>query len=286
MAKPIKITVKAKDTDGQDAPTVEDLLSQIQDFVDVLHGVENAVTDENGELVWRVTDITRNSPFTFEVTPYSKTFGVNIDSRATKVVETTAKGLSQITESGTRPTYFDDTVMKKAERVNNRLTNGLIETKFDFSQYKDAPLLEITANVAKRTIQHIQEIKDPVLVKHTELGSVEGFIVRVGRDGYKRPLIWIESRLDKQEIKCIPSKGKGFLQVGDHKVSEVLEGMRVRVNGLIHYKNLEQVENIEVENFQIFEPDSELPDSKSIVSPNFTSGVEASEYLEALRKDE
>ena len=286
MAKPIKITVKARDTGGLDAPTVEDLLSQIQDFVAVLHRVEEAATEDPVELVWRVTDITRNSPFIFEITPFASTFGTNIDNRAAEVVGTTAKGLVHIAEHSTRPVYFDDSVMKKAELVNNRITNGLVETKIDFSEYEDVPPVEITPKVAKRTIQHIAEIRGPVLIKHRELGSVEGFIVRVELDGYKRPLIWIQSRLDQQVIKCISSKGEGLQKVGDYKVSEVLKGMRVRVNGLVHYKSLEQVENIEVENIEVFEPDSHLPDSHSIVSPNFTSGVEASAYLGALREDE
>ena len=141
----------------------------------------------------------------------------------------------------------------------------------------------ITPQVAERTIQNISKIR-PVPAKHRELGAIEGFIIRVALDKSDKPLVWIRSRLDQKIIKCVAVEG-GLQQIGDYRVAEVLKGMRVRVNGLIRYKNPEQVESIEVENIQVFKPDSELPDSHSIVSPNFTSGVEASAYLEALRED-
>ena len=45
MTKPIKVTVSGTDYRGGDAPTVEDLLAQIKDFVHVLREVEDAVSD-------------------------------------------------------------------------------------------------------------------------------------------------------------------------------------------------------------------------------------------------
>ena len=103
-------------------------------------------------------------------------------------------------------------------------------------------------------------------------------------DGYGRPLVWIRSRLDNQFIKCISNDG-GLDRIGHYEVAEVLRGLRVRVFGTIRYKNIEQVESIDVEGVQVFATDHELPDSDSIVSPNFTSGVESSAYLKALRED-
>ena len=281
MAKPIKITVRARDTGGQDAPTVKDLFCQIQDCVSVLQRVEEAAMGNDAALVWRVTDVTKNSPFTFEITPSAQTFGMNIDHRAAKIVAATAEGLGQIRTRDECPPYFNDAVINDAEKINSRLTNGLAETSLDFSAYNNAPPLVITPQVAERTIQNISKIKP---AKHRELGAIEGFIIRVALDKSDRPLVWIRSRLDQKIIKCIAVEG-GLQQIGDYRVAEVLKGMRVRVNGLILYKNPEQVESIEVENIQVFKPDSELPDSHSIVSPNFTSGVEASAYLKALRED-
>ncbi|MDE2814369.1 MAG: hypothetical protein OXM01_15165 [Gemmatimonadota bacterium] len=285
MAQPIEITIKGTDTDGEDAPTVEDLLSQVQDFVFILHGVERAVAEDGREeLVWRVTNATKNSPITFEVTPFPKTHGINVDRRAATVVEATAKGLVQISECRDRPPNFTDEVIVRAERINSRVFNGLSKTNINFSNYDDVNQIEITQSIAKRTIEYIAKFREPAPIKHREIGSIEGFIARVELDGYGRPVVWIRSRLDNQFVKCISNNG-GLDRIGHFEVAEVLRGLRVRVFGTIIYKNIEQVDNIEVESVQVFAADHELPDSDSIVSPNFTSGVESSAYLKALRED-
>ena len=285
MAQPIEIAIKGTDVDGEDAPTVEDLLGQIQDFVFILHGVERAVAaDGREELVWRVTNATKNSPITFEVTPFPRTHGMNIDRRAATVVGATARGLSQIAECRDRPPYFTDDIIEKAERINNRVLNDLSGTNIDFSNYDDTGQIRVTQDIARRAIDHIAGFREPAPAKHRELGSIEGFIARVEVDGYGRPLVWIRSRLDNQLIKCISNDG-GLDRIGHYEVAEVLRGLRVRVFGTIRYKNIERVESIDVEGVQVFATDNELPDSASIVSPNFTSGVESSAYLRALRED-
>ena len=233
MARPFNITIRGRYPDGDDAPTVEDLLDQIKDIVTVLRGVEEAISDDgHGELVWRVTDAKKQSPITFEVTPFSKTFGKNIDNRAKQVVSATASGLALISETGERPNYFTDDVMKQAERVNFRVTSGLAKTTLDFRNYGDVPNIELTPESARRTIENIAVIKAPGPIKHRELGSIEGFVARIELDGYGRPIVWIRSRLDRQVFKCI-SNDHGLDRIGHFEVSEVLKGMRVRVHGLI-----------------------------------------------------
>ena len=192
MAQPIEITITGNDTDGEDAPTVEDLLSQIQDFVFILHGVERAVAEDGREeLVWRVTNATTNSPITFEVTPFPKTHGMNIDRRAATVVRETAKGLVQISECPDRPHHFTDDVIEKAERINNRIFNGLSETNIDFTKYDDLEPIRVTQGIAKRTIDHIARFREPAPKKYRELGSIEGFIARV-----ENRRVWSATRLD------------------------------------------------------------------------------------------
>lgn len=130
----------------------------------------------------------------------------------------------------------------------------------------------------------IAEIKKPAPIAHKELGSIEGFITGIEIDGFNRPIIRLRSRLDGQEVKCV-SNGHGLDRIGHIEVGEVLKGLRVRVYGLLNYKDLEQILSMEVERVHVFEPDSELPEPDSIVSPNFTEGKEAVAYLETLRTD-
>ena len=285
MAKPIKIMVRGSDSRGDDAPTVEDLLFQIQDLVSVLHGVECALADDGKvEIVWRVTDATKNSPLIFEVTPYPKTYAMNIDQRAESVVTATAKGLEQIATTGERPMYFSDQVIDRAKRVYARVTNGLGETRVDFSAYNAAPDLAVNRQSAKNFIERIVQLRAPLPIAHREIGSLEGFVAKVELEGFQRPIVWLRTRLDGQIVKCIARNG-GLDRIGHFEVMEVLKGLRVRVHGLLHYKSLEQVYSIDVEGVHVFEADRELPEAVSIVSPGFTGEIEASAYLEALRRD-
>ncbi len=285
MTKPIRITVSGTDHRGGDAPTVEDLLAQIQDFVFVLREVEDAVSGEGAdEIVWRVTNATKNSPLTFEMTPTPKRHALNIDMRAEKVVQATARGFAQLAQTGERPAFFTDQVVDRAAKVYARVTNGLATTVVDFSDYDNAPNLNATPDSARDVARKLDAVKRPAQIAHRELGSLEGFITKVELDGFGRPLVWLKSRLDGQVVKCI-ADDKGLDRIGHFEVSEVLKGMRVRVHGLINYKDIELIASIDVEGVHVFEPDENLPDHNKIVSPNFTKGVEASEYLERLHSD-
>ena len=285
MAKPITISIEGKYTDGRDAPTVEDLLNQVQDFVSILHQVEAAFADDGSqELVWLVTNATRNSPITLEVTPVPSTFGMNVDRRAANVIDATARGLYKLSESSEPPVYFNDAAIASAERVNSRVTNGLATTTIDFREYERAPIIELTPENAIQAISNIKKNRSPKPIAYRELGSIEGYIARIEIDGFGRPLIWIRTRLDNELVKCV-SRNHGLDRIGHLEVSEVLKGLRVLVHGNIHYRDLEEIRDIDTEGVQIFPPDHALPDKDAIVSPNFTSGIEASEYLRALRED-
>ena len=282
MPKPIIFTVRGTDRFGDDAPTVEDLLGQIETWIDVLHNVEAAIADTSkAELVWRVTDARKNSPLTFEVTPFPATFGMNIDQRAQKVVSAAAMGVKHLTETGERPLYFTDQTIDRVERIYARLTNGLAQTTVDFSYY-DAPNFEATPEIALRSIEQITATRAAAPVPHRELGSLEGFINKVELDGYGRPIVWLRSRLDGQEVKCV-SDEDGLSRIGHLEVSEVLRGLRVRVYGLIHFKDLERISSIAVETVHVFQPDETLPGPADILDPDITRGMESCAYLEALR---
>lgn len=285
MASPIKITIQGKTSLGVDAPTVEDLLSQIQDFVAVLRGVEEAVADGHGEEIeWRITDVTKNSPLTFEVTPFPKRHAMNVDNRAQEVVAATATGINALMRGEGRPLYFSDTLIGKVEKVVDRVANGLAETTIDLSAYRGVPQINVTKASAPSALNNLHQFRSPEPISYRELGSVEGFITKVELDGYHRPIVWLRHRIDGQMVKCV-SKDRGLDSIGHYEVAEVLKGLRVQVFGTINYKDLEKIASIEVDGVHVFGEDSELPDIADIVAPGFTTGIEAVEYLRRLRED-
>ncbi|MFC4671517.1 hypothetical protein ACFO5X_23390 [Seohaeicola nanhaiensis] len=285
MANPIKITIKGSSFLGGDAPTVEDLLSQIQDLVAILRGVEDAVAEGRGEEIeWRITDATQNSPLTFEVTPFPRQHAMNVDSRAQTVIAATAVGIKKLAEGGPRPLYFSDSVISKVERVFERVTNGLMETTVDVSEYDSAPMISATKATARSALVNLHRFRAPEPISYRELGSVEGYIAKVELDGHRRPIIWLRHRLDGQMVKCV-SRERGLDRIGHYEVAEVLKGLRVQVFGMIAYKDLEKISSVEVEGVHVFPEEVDLPDIGDIVAPGFTDGVEAVEYLRRLRED-
>jgi hypothetical protein len=286
MAAPIKITVKGTRDDGLDAPTVEDLIAQIQDFVSVLQGVETAIAEgRKAEIVWRVTKVTTNSPVAFELTPCARQYGMDIDNRAKQVVVNTSLGFQTLANSGERPAYFTDAVITKAERVYKRVTNGLAETTIDFSGYDAVNPISISKQDAMKSIKHIAALKSQPALPYRELGSAEGYITKVEKDGHHRPIVWIRTRLDDQEIKCV-ANGDALSRIGLIAVERVWEGIRVRVFGELHYKALGKLEKIAADTVQFFEDDAKLPALDAIVDPNFAAGVESVEYLRRLREND
>ncbi len=100
MAGPLKIRIQGSDA-LDDAPLAEDFLRQITDFLDVLKGVEEAISGESGAVLrWRITNASRRSPVEIEATPFASEFGVNIDQRAQIVEAAFANGLTQIAAGG------------------------------------------------------------------------------------------------------------------------------------------------------------------------------------------
>jgi len=285
LTKPIRITVIGADNRGDDAPTVQDLLSQVQDQVDILREVEEAISsDGTGEIVWRVTDVTKNSPITFEITPYPQTYGMDIQSRANDVVAATANGLQTLAEGGERPPHFTDKVLKKVGNLNRRVTNGLSGSRVDFSDYNNSPVYEVDHNSANNTVKKLAGILTPLHRPHREIGSVEGYIKTVGRDGFGRPILTLTTRVDGNDIKCVSSEG-GLDKIGHLEVGKVIRGMRIRAHGLLLYKSPELLERIEVERVELFERKNGLPDLQDLVDPEFTGGIEAVEFIRMRRDD-
>ena len=285
MTEPIKIIIRGTNTEGTDAPTVEDLLNQIQDFVSVLRGVEGAIADgAKNEIVWRVTDASKNSPLTFEVTPFSKSHAVNVDTRAQAVINATSLGFQSLAQGTDRPMYFSDALIAKTEKIFERVANDLSATTVDLAGYHEAPDIQVDKVAANIALKNVREIRNPATIPYRELGSVEGFISKVELDGHKRPIVWMRHRIDGQMVKCI-TKGAALDRIGHYEVAEVLKGMRIQVFGVIYYKDIDKIDHVDVDGIHVFDADDQLPSIRDIVDSNFTGGVEASKYLRGLRED-
>ena len=282
VAKPIKIMIKGSDNHGNDAPTVKDLLTQILDHLEILCEVETAIFGKGQEqLEWRVTNLTKNSPLSVEITPSPKVYGTNIDNRANEVVNATSQGFQELKRGGKRPKYFTDSILKKIEGVNKRVTNGLSDTEVDFSKYKNTTNFSINPNLARAIIKRIETLKTPTPAPYREMGSVEGYVKNIGHDG-KRAFIILNARIDGRDIKCTSSDA-GLDKIERLLVGEVIKGLRLRVFGILHYKVLGVIDRVDVDRVEQFTPRDQLPTIEDLIDHDFTNGVDSVEYIRRMR---
>jgi hypothetical protein len=179
-----------------------------------------------------------------------------------------------------RPSYFTEPVLEKAERLFERVTNGLSLTKIEFGD--DLPSIEITPSEAKLAARNITAVRKPKEKPYREIGSLEGALQRVERDGYGRPLLYVKLRVSGETVKCITG-GSAQSEVERHEIADIWKNKRVRVFGTIYYKALGQITQVEADAVQFLRPREELPRANDIIDENFTGGLKSEEYLERLR---
>ena len=280
MSDPIRFTIRAQNAET-DAPTVEDLLAQIGDWNSILRGVEEAIAEDGAsEIEWRVTGANKNSPLAFEFTAFPRRHGMNIERRTKQVKEGISAGLSVLRAKPERPSYFTEQVLEKAERLFERVTNGLSLTRIEFGD--DLPTIEITPSQAKLAAKNVTAVREPKEKPYREIGSVEGILQAVERDGYGRPLLWIKLRVSGETIKCI-ARGGAQSEVEHHEIADIWRNRRVRIFGTIYYRALGQITQVESDAVQFLRLREELPRASEIVDENFTGGLKSEEYLERLR---
>jgi hypothetical protein len=280
MTEPIRLTIRAQNAET-DSPTVEDLLAQIGDWNSILRGVEEAIAEDGAsEIEWRVTGASKNNPLSFELTPFPRRHGMNIERRTKQVKEGISSGLSVLRSKPERPSYFTEQVLERAERLFERVTNGLSLTRIEFGD--DFPTIEITPSQAKLAARNITAVRKPKEKPYREIGSIEGILHGVERDGYGRPLLWVKLRLSGETIKCI-ARGSAQTEVEHHEIADIWKSRRVRVFGTIYYKAPGQITQVESDAVQFLRPREELPRASEIVDENFTGSLKSEEYLERLR---
>lgn len=279
MSRIVRLWIKAR---GEiSSPTVDDLLDQVRDSFDILKGVEEAIAEDSGRAIeWRVIGATSNSPISLEVAPFSKDFAVNIDQRVEIVTERTALGLHQLQVSGERPPDFTNRVLGKAEKLFERVTNGLAQTTIDFGPH--LPPIELTPMVARAAAANVRIVLYPPNKPYKEQGSIEGTAESIERDGWGHPVLWLRHRLTGESVKCFVS-GSALEELETHQIRDIWRNRRVQAYGTLHFKGLGLLSRVDAISVRFLRGPSELPALNDIVDENFTGGLSSEEYLERLR---
>lgn len=283
MPKAITVTIIGPADHGVDAPTVDDLLGQVRDFVGVLREVEQAVeADGANKLVWRVTDASMNSPIRFELTPYGSGPAAALAARAVLVEETTIAGLRSLRKGNPRPPYFTAEAVARARRLHSRALDGLSGTIVSVEDDAYAVVIDpAAARDFEKTMVRAQALAS---VPYTEMGSIEGYVTKPELDGHHRAILRFKARLGGAEIKAY-ARDNAFRQVEALTLSQVWHGVRVRVYGKISYKSLGEVEQINATGIEILDK-IDLPGIDDIIDRNFTGGLSTHDFIRELRRDD
>jgi hypothetical protein len=267
---------------GTDAPTVDDLIDQVRDYFGVMQEVERALAaDGVNAIEWRVVSATTSSPIEFVIAPFPREYATNIDARVDATVEAASRGLQLLQERAEDPPFFTEKAIERAQRFFSRVSNGLSRTRV--SHGKKLPTLEITPENARAAVKHADAVLHPPGSKpYKELGSLEGYVHRVERDGFGHPIVRIRARVSGQIVKCFVLD-RAREKVETHQIAEVWRGRRILVQGTIHYKSLGRPSHVTAHDVRFFRERSDLPSLQDIEDVKFTGGRRSEDYLELLR---
>jgi hypothetical protein len=281
MRKRIKLSLSARG-DGTDAPTVGDLLDQVRDWFEILRGVEAAVAEDGERAIdWRLVSAEKHSPLALEFEAFPRDFAANVDGRAAMVARLTGQGLISLQSRAERPPCFSDKILAKAEKLFERVTNGLDLTEIDFGE--DGGRLVITPVGAQAAARNAHSVLNaPGDGPYREIGSLEGFFQRVDRDGRGQRLLHIKHRLSGETVKCVVA-GAALTEVEAHRIKEVWRNRRLVVFGTIHYRGLGRINYVDAEDVHFLRERSDLPDENAILDEVFTQGLTSKNYLEGVR---
>lgn len=283
MGRIVRFVVSGHGPDT-DAPSVEDVLDQMRDFLDILRGVEEAASGgPSTAIVWRVVEASRNSPLTFAIQPYPRDYAINIDRRVDVVLRETSAGLATLRHRAERPKYFNDDLMRKAKRTFERVTNGLGMSVADFGP--NLPKLELTATTARLAANNAETVLSGAGKSYQELGSVEGYIRGVETDWQGRRVAVVRDRMTGTLVRCIIPKNKPQLaaELAQRQIGDVWNNIRAEVSGRIYCSSNGSVDHIEADAIRFFKPAEALPRFADVVDPHFTGGMKSEDFLERIR---
>jgi hypothetical protein len=282
MSKTITLRIAGKGP-GTDAPSIGDLLDQLRDYFELLGILEQTLAEDGqAAIVWRIVDAKKTSPLAFTIQAFARQFAVNVDARADHVVVRALFGLRLLGEKAERPPYFTEPALVRAGRIFERVTNGLDQTEISTEGF---PPIVLTPSVARVASKNTRSVLEPAGKPYKEIGSLEGYVQTVGRDGRGRRVLWMKHRLTGDEVRCAVM-GDAEKMLAHREVEDVWRGDRVSLFGTIHYRAPGRISHMEASTLSFLRSRSELPNVDDIIDPDFTGGLRSEDYLEKLRNGE
>jgi len=265
---------------------VNDLIDQLADYFDLLGIVEETIApDGEPAIQWRVVNATKASPLSITVQAFARQYAVNVDHRADVVVHQVTRGLNSLTKTPQRPAYFSEKALQKAERIFERITNGIDLTEIVVEGVfpnEDLGPIDLTPAIARVAAKNVREILNPAAQPYDEIGAVEGYLQSVSKDGKGRRVVNVRHRLTGDDVKCFV-RGQAESEISHCEVDDIWKGRRLSISGVIHFKCHGRIASVDADRIRFLRSSRDLPEVDDILDPNFTNGLKSEEYLKKLR---
>jgi len=240
-------------------------LKGIESELSILMDLDAAISGEaKGTLDWVVTDLQIDS-LVVEVGSVTRYDDRNLGPEVTKLF---VSGLGQLEREGSTPPYFSDTTMVSARRML-RMIGRDGATGLEISRLPGE-----TVRLSARAATNIDHLLPS---RYTSVGSVEGKLEMISIHGPARFVVY-HARTYKA-VNCRFERDRWLDTVKDAL------GQRVNVSGVVHYNARGEPMSVEIADIRRLRTEEELPKVADLTGsdPDFTGGLETSEYLRGLR---
>lgn len=279
MSEKLVISVDASTT-SPDLMKVQDVFAHVLELFDLASKSES---DPEHTVIWRLVNVSMNSPLTVTAEAVSAKPNVNVDVIAKAQKQEFARNLNSL-RKGIIPKVWAGESARKARSFLARNRNGIgvtsIHTDLDDPDLSDIKITHEDADFAD-AVMH--ESVAGLLQKptKTQIGSVDGNLIEVGTH-YGKPAILIRERKTGSEIWCIvPDEFRP--QIADKAtLNDVWSGRRVVVRGIIYFDRERKISKVEASHIRRIDG-LDVP-LENILDKSFTDDMPATEYLEKFRE--
>lgn len=259
-------------------------MQQILDFLRVAEDAKAHLGWAGFDFEWRLEKASTNSPFSLTAVAEPIAHDADpstITGHVKEVENVTAAAFRDVSRGLPAPSWLSPDGAASLAQIHRRTLTVLDSTNFDFSG--DVGKIEVAndqASVALTVLERSSPAAPeqfPLRVVH---GELQGRLVSVGR-WRNYPAFQITST-QYGLIWCVVSERLMEQFGGEQTLTDVWKGKRVSVPGRIFYGANGRPTRIEATAIRA----KEIPevDIEDVLDPDFTSGLNPIEYLEALHE--
>lgn len=254
-----------------------DIAEAFKQVLDILELVEQAAGDE-ARFDWKLDSAATNSPFTVIAAAPGARHLTRSETLAV-AQRRVQEGLADLS-GGTIPSWMRKKQRGTARKITRRYRDGIgrVTLKTDERAKRQFLFNGAMAAQALQTLEKVDGIESVIVPAHRSYGEIEGTLLEVSE--YRgQPALLIRTN-GYDVVRCIVDKHK-LEEIGQSAdLRSVWQHSRVRMVGSLWFQEGGMLDRITVDEMGLFPPVA--VSLKDVMDPEFTAGLEPSEYLNKL----